>query len=162
MILNRCICTSLLIAYSVVCVYGNETFIKKCRFYEPIRLNVCHPQILLIGSCVCLPTGFSFGGLLACSIAAQIWLSRYLSYRLLQDNLVCITFAQPHIPVPQLAAVARECPEIASTIHAIYNKEDPVPQLMALLNLPISSIVEKKRRKPPPVRHLMMDLLALY
>ena len=53
---------------------------------------------------------------------------------------MCITFAQPHLSVPQLAEVARDCPEIASSIHAIYYEEDPVPRLMKVLDLPCSTL----------------------
>ena len=42
--------------------------------------------------------------------------------------------------MPQLADVARDCPEIASTIHAIYYEEDPVPRLMKVLDLPCSTL----------------------
>ena len=144
-------------SFSFVAEWLNFIVIERCDFTLLFGRNRSyypyHLQTMFICSCLCLPTGFSLGGLLACSIATQIWLSRHISSRHLQENLVCITFAQPHIPVPQLAAVVREFPEIASTIHAIYNKEDPVPRLMKFLDLPVSSIIRKSRRKPPPVSH---------
>ena len=73
-------------------------------------------------------------------MATQVWQSPYISSRHLQENFVCITFAQPHLPVPQLADIARDCPEIASTIHAIYYEEDLVPRLMKVLDLPCSTL----------------------
>ena len=87
--------------------------------------------------------GFSFGGLLACAVAAQVWHSSYISSQHLQENLVCITFAQPHLEVPQLEEVARECPDIWSTIHCIYYKEDLVPRLVRILDHPCSQILTK-------------------
>ena len=83
--------------------------------------------------------------MLACSIAVQVWQRGYISAQLLQENLTCITFAQPHIPVPQLADLARDRPEIKSTIHAIYYEEDVFPLLVRLLDLPCSTLWVKQQ-----------------
>ncbi len=80
--------------------------------------------------------------MLACSIAVQVWQRGYIPAQLLQENLVCITFAQPHLPVPQLADLARDRPEIVNTIHAIYFEEDIVPRLLRVLDLPCSTLIE--------------------
>ena len=87
--------------------------------------------------------------MLACSIAVQVWQRGYIPAQLLQENLVCITFAQPHLPVPQLADLARDRPEIASTIHAIYFEEDIVPRLLRVLDLPCSTLIEERVAKEP-------------
>ena len=82
--------------------------------------------------------------MLACSIAVQVWQRGYIPAQLLQENLTCITFAQPHLPVPQLAELARDRPEIKGTVHAIYYEEDIVPRLVRLLDLPCSTLGVKK------------------
>ncbi len=87
--------------------------------------------------------------MLACSIAVQVWQRGYIPAQLLQENLVCITFAQPHLPVPQLADLARDRPEIANTIHAIYFEENIVPRLLRVLDLPCSTLIEEKITEEP-------------
>ncbi len=103
-------------------------------------------------------SGFSFGGMLACSIAVQVWQRGYIPAQLLQQNLVCITFAQPHLPVPQLADLARDRPEIASTIHAIYFEEDIVPRLLRVLDLPCSTLIEERVKKEPGLQMKVKEL----
>ena len=97
-----------------------------------------------------LPTGFSFGGLLACAIAAEVWNTPYIGSDLLKENLVCITFAQPHVSVPLLADVVRQRAELASTIHCIYSQDDVVPCLMRFLDESWSSqsLLDSKESKP--------------
>ncbi len=104
--------------------------------------------------------------MLACSIAVQVWQRGYIPAQLLQENLVCITFAQPHLPVPQLADLARDRPEIASTIHAIYFEEDIVPRLLRVLDLPCSTLIEERLTKEPglqmKVKELPKDVSMLF
>ena len=90
--------------------------------------------------------GFSFGGLLACAIAACVWDLPYISSSLLKENLVCITFAQPHIPVPWLPEVAKECPDLVSTMHTVYWEGDVVPRLTMFLNECCSSLGSKESK----------------
>ena len=71
---------------------------------------------------------------MACSVAAQVWHSSYISSQHLQENLTCITFAQPHLEVPQLEGIAKDCPSIRSTIHCIYYNEDLFPRLARILD----------------------------
>jgi len=89
--------------------------------------------------------GFSFGGLLACAIASRVWDSDYIRSSLLKENLVCITFAQPHIAVPGLSQVAIEQPDLASTIHTIYWEGDLVPRLSRFLNECCSSLGSEEK-----------------
>ena len=84
--------------------------------------------------------GFSLGGLLACAIAACVWDLPYISSNLLKENLACITFAQPHIPVQWLPEVARERPDLVSTVHTVYWEEDLVPRLARFFNECCSSL----------------------
>ena len=78
--------------------------------------------------------GFSFGGLLANTVAAQVWDLPYLSADLLKENLACITFGQPHVTLQIVQKVAMQRPELTATIHAVYSQDDCVPQLMRLLD----------------------------
>ena len=79
-------------------------------------------------------TGFSFGGLLACAVAASLWDTPYISSDLLKEKLTCITFGQPHVSVEVTARLAMMRPEMAATLHAIYTQDDVVPRLMGLLD----------------------------
>ena len=96
--------------------------------------------------------------MLACSIAVQVWKRGYIPAQLLQENLVCITFAHPHLPVPQLADMARDCPEIANTIHAIYFEEDIVPRLVRVLDLPCSTLIEERVSTEPGLQMKVKEL----
>ena len=79
-------------------------------------------------------TGFSFGGLLACAIAASVWNTPYLSTDLLIENLVCVTFGQPFVAEQLVKRVALTRPGIVGTLHAVYTQDDLVPSLMRLLD----------------------------
>ena len=99
-------------------------------------------------------TGFLVGGLLACSVATQIWKCGLFSNQELQERLSCITFSQPHINVPELSEVAKSHPEIISTLYAIYREDDAYPTLLMYLNLPLHYLLTKFDRsfhKLPPV-----------
>lgn len=78
--------------------------------------------------------GFSFGGLLALSLAALLWKLSYFSADLLKENLICVTFAQPLITIPAVQEIAEECPEFESTVHSIFMSTDLAPQLMKFLD----------------------------
>ena len=79
--------------------------------------------------------GFSLGGLLACSVHAKIWNSPNVSPRI-KENLVCITFGQPHVPIPGLEDLAVDYLNIENTVHAIQYEKDLVPRLLGLLHKP--------------------------
>lgn len=81
---------------------------------------------------------------MASAVAAQVWHSSYISSEHLQENLICITFAQPHLEVPQLEEIARECPSITSTIHCIYYNEDLIPRLTRILDHSCSQALTKQ------------------
>ena len=86
-------------------------------------------------------TGFLLGGLLACSITTLIWKSGVFSAEHLQERLSCITFSQPFINLPELSEVAESQPEIVSTLHAVYRKDDAYPKMLMYLNLPINHLM---------------------
>ena len=79
-------------------------------------------------------TGFSLGGLLACAVTAAVWRTPYIRADVLKKGLVCITFGQPHITLPCMSEVAREQPELVSTIHTLYLHDDVIPRIFPLLN----------------------------
>lgn len=53
---------------------------------------------------------------------------------MLKKSLVCITFGQPHIILPCVSEVARERPEVTSTIHTLHLHNDIIPRILPLLN----------------------------
>ena len=93
---------------------------------------------------VVLHAGFSFGGLLACAVTASVWETPYISTDLLRQNLVCITFGQPHISMPMLDRVASQRSELVNTIHSFHCENDPVPRLLRFLDV---SWKEKERNR---------------
>lgn len=91
--------------------------------------------------------GFSFGGLLASTVAACVWDTPYISSDLLKENMTCITFGQPHVAVEIIERVARRRPKMVSTIHAIFISGDQVPSLMGLLDECWSSDIQQSQSK---------------
>ena len=81
-----------------------------------------------------LVAGFSFGGLLAFSLAALLWKMPYLSADLLKEDFICIIFGQPLITLPTVQEVTEECPGFESIVHSIFTKADLIPQLMKFLD----------------------------
>ena len=83
---------------------------------------------------ILLCIGFSFGGILACCVAAHIWRRSYISANVLMKSMVCITFGQPLLSIPLLQDVTRRIPQFESTIHSVFDREDAVPQLLHYFN----------------------------
>ena len=90
--------------------------------------------------------GFSFGGTLACSIAAGVWDTPYIRTDVLKMSLVCITFGQPHITMPTIARVTSDQPDMVSVIHTIRLQDDVVPRLLSVLNECCSELGPKEER----------------
>ena len=105
-------------------------------------------------------TGFSFGGLLAAALTAHVWKTSYFPAALLKQNLVCITFGQPHVTVPMLESVAAQNPELASCIHSFYCEDDPVPRLLRVLDRSWSQEGTHKGRKSHVVPPLDVSLFT--
>ena len=102
----------------------------------------------MIISCYCYYyTGFSFGGLLASTLAACVWDTPYIGSDLLKENMACITFGQPHVTVEIIDRVARRRPKMVSTIHAIFIKDDQIPSLMGLLDECWSDDIQQSQSK---------------
>ena len=86
--------------------------------------------------CITSIAGFSFGGLLALSLAALLWKLPYFEFStdLLKENFICITFGQPIISLPAVQEVIEECPEFEAVVHSIFTKADLIPRLMKFLD----------------------------
>ena len=85
-----------------------------------------------------------------------MWETPYISTDLLKQNLVCITFGQPHVSMPMLDRVASRRPELVSTIHSFQCEDDPVPRLLRFLDVSWSQedTVEGKKNKMVVPDHL--------
>ena len=68
--------------------------------------------------------------MLACCVAANIWEMSYISAKVLEKNVVCITFGQPLITIPFVQNVMKKFPQFEATIHSIFDKEDIIPRLL--------------------------------
>ena len=104
--------------------------------------------------------GFSFGGMLACSITAAVWETPYITADLLKKNLVCITFGQPLFSLPAVHNVSRE-QDIKLTIHTIHIQEDVFPRTIPVLNECCSDLQRKDEKgvikmKLPPMAKLVL------
>ena len=91
---------------------------------------------------------------MACAVTASVWETPYISTDLLRQNLVCITFGQPHVSMPMLDRVVSQRPELVSTIHSFHCEEDPVPRLLRFLDVSWSQEVEGKESKIVVPDHL--------
>ena len=74
--------------------------------------------------------GFSFGGMLACYTAANLWKKSFISGDVLEKNVICITFGQPLIPIPYVEEAIKDFPQFEATIHAVYDKDDFFPRVL--------------------------------
>lgn len=74
-------------------------------------------------------SGFSFGGMLACCVAANIWEMSFISTEVLEKDVVCITFGQPLIAIPFVQSVMEKFPTFETTVHSVLDREDVVPHL---------------------------------
>ena len=87
--------------------------------------------------------GFSYGGLLALSVTASLWrLPNLLSSDLLQRNVCCIAFGLPLFNLPHIQEAIDESPELASTVHSFYVKDDIFPQLNIFFDPVCESILD--------------------
>ena len=123
-----------------------------CRYLHAAIFLYLHP-------------GFSFGGLLACSITAAVWNTPYIRPDVLKRSLVCITFGQPHIALPAVAKVAREQPEMVSVIHTIHLQDDVFPRLLSVLNECCSELGPKEEKseiklKAPSMAKMVYNIVC--
>ena len=81
-----------------------------------------------------LLTGFSFGGLLACSVAAKLCREPDLTAEQLQHSLVCITFGQPMISINVIQETAQQMPVFCAIVHCVLMSGDMLPFIMKFLD----------------------------
>ena len=74
--------------------------------------------------------GFSFGGVLAQMVAAQLWLLPHTNIDQLMSNVICITFGQPLVQSLLLTHVAESYPDFRNNVHAIGLKDDKFPSIV--------------------------------
>lgn len=82
----------------------------------------------------CANLGFSFGGVLAQMLAAQLWLLPHIHTDQLMSNVICITFGQPLIQSDLLTNVVDFFPEFENNIHVIGSEDDGFPYIMEKLD----------------------------
>eukprot|EP00731_Ephydatia_muelleri_P033464 Em0030g21a len=75
-------------------------------------------------------TGFSFGGMLACFVAASIWNSSVISPEEFKHRVICITFGQPLIGIPLVEDIINTSHEFRESIHLIFDQTDVIPRLL--------------------------------
>lgn len=83
--------------------------------------------------------GFSFGGMLACCVMANLWQESQISAEDLQKQAMCITFGQPFMKIQLVDEVLRICPEFKKSIHSVFLKDDLFPQIMGYVSLSATS-----------------------
>ena len=79
--------------------------------------------------------GFSFGGMLACCIAANIWRRSPINADVLKEQVICITFGQPLICIPFVQEVIQNSPQFESTIYSMFTKDDIIPGLLQYFHI---------------------------
>ena len=79
--------------------------------------------------------GFSFGGMLACCIAANIWRRSQINADVLKEQVICITFGQPLISIPFVQEVIEDYPKFEATICSMFNKDDVIPGLLQYFSI---------------------------
>lgn len=68
--------------------------------------------------------------MLACYNAARLWDKAVISVDVLEKNVACITFGQPHLPISYVQETLRKYAKFENTIHSIYDEEDIFPKLL--------------------------------
>ena len=75
--------------------------------------------------------GYSFGGMLACYVAANLWKENCVTLDVLQRNVICITFGQPLIELPFVNnATGRFSEAFKRSVHTYFSHDDPLPFLL--------------------------------
>jgi hypothetical protein len=96
-------------------------------------------------------TGFSFGGMLACCIMANLWQESRISAEVLLKRATCIMFGQPFMKIQLVDQVFKMCPDLKKSIHSVFLKEDIFPQIMGYASLTAATQHGKQREKSPQV-----------
>ena len=59
-----------------------------------------------------------------------MWQNPLLGDDLLKENVVCVTFGQPLINLPVVLEAIEASPDLESSLHSVFVKEDLVPRVM--------------------------------
>ncbi len=78
--------------------------------------------------------GFSYGGMLACFVAAILWKDSCIPIEALEQNVVCITYGQPVISIPYVQQVVKDIPHFHDTIYCVFEKADVLPSVFRYFN----------------------------
>ena len=82
--------------------------------------------------------GFSFGGLLACSIIAKLWNLPFFNSDILLQNVACIMFGPPYInfssPLLHLEEAIHQFPDILQSFHSFHLRDDIIPKFYLFAN----------------------------
>ena len=78
-----------------------------------------------------LNLGFSFGGILARYLTAKLWDSQLLSSTDLLQNVACITFGIPLIPVANIQKIGKKYPDLQKTFYSFFLSNDILPTLLS-------------------------------
>ena len=111
--------------YPIACIKENhvESHHAFCTF-KRTYIALRHSTMYLIHA------GFSFGGMLACYVAASLWRMSFINGDVLEKNVICITFGQPLIPILYVEEAIKDFPQFEATIHAVYEKDDFFPRVL--------------------------------
>ena len=84
--------------------------------------------------CTCnQQTGFSFGGLIACSLAAELVKIAFVRPETLRSRLMVITFGQPLIEMPLVKEIMKKHPCFREMVHCVFAEVDVLPQILSYL-----------------------------
>ena len=73
--------------------------------------------------------------MLACCICAKLWHNTMADQDVLTQDLLCITFGQPLLPIKMVEDEISLFPLFEQAIHCVYCEEDPVPLTISCLRV---------------------------
>jgi hypothetical protein len=73
--------------------------------------------------------------MMACHIAAILWKRSSIDRDILKENIICVTFGQPLIPIPSVEEAINDHPQFEATIHTVYDKDDFFPRVLYYYNI---------------------------
>lgn len=106
-------------------------FIEQIRNNYSIIFTGNHISVvIMLFYFLCMTIGFSMGGLLALSVYASLWKDTCLSINDLLENVVCITFGTPLVPLEELELTLKAVPNMKENNHLVIMEDDIIPRLM--------------------------------
>lgn len=70
--------------------------------------------------------------MLACCVAANLWMDFSVSWDILSSNVICITFGLPLIPMSCIQDIV-QYPKFKATMFNVFIKEDYIPCVLGYL-----------------------------